>query len=370
MARNNRPDGNTTLQLQKLYLVLIALELTIDRVWYRVGFLFIPEEIYAPVDAVGTVARYALVLGNFMALGAVAASHLKAGEGGGHGKLDEVVGAATAVAGVLLAFPFAFAQLGLLFTAWLQVALYAAGAVAIHAGTLKGLKADLTSDDGHAGGRVEKVLLVATVVSLLLAFDVALVYQSSFTLRPVTAVGLEADWFQLAQVLVVFPFACLVLSYWVAKRAWPKFKPKRLVVPLVAVVAVTVVIIGFVNSPMRIISQEETLITPRAIFAWTAIYVLGFSHVVLGPTYLNVVLVLMGAFLCGVYASWLRGKQVSDPRLKQLAYALFVLFCASFTWVETSDLFFFGEVLVGFAFFGVVPGKTTSSPAPDSARDD
>ena len=117
--------------------------------------------------------------------------------------------------------------------------------------------------------------------------------------------------------------------------------------PLIFILVGVILVMGFVNSGFTVETEEHSF-RSYDIFAWTLIYVLGFTFIGSSVFLLNFAIISVGLVTTGIYLLWIIGKTRKNQLLKQFSYGMFALLCASFMFVEATDLFFFMELFIGF----------------------
>jgi hypothetical protein len=118
-------------------------------------------------------------------------------------------------------------------------------------------------------------------------------------------------------------------------------------IPIIIICVIVIIILGFINSPMQIITEEH-IILPTDIFAWMVIYILGYTEIQGSLFVMNWSVIALGLFALGGYLLWVLGKSKKNQSMKQYSYGLFVIFCTAFLFIEASDSYFLMVLLNGF----------------------
>ncbi len=335
-------------QIQKVFLLTITIEVLIDRLFYRVGTAFSLGNLYYAINVLGAIARIMMVLLNFIMLGFFLYKK----------RFDffykillgfELFFFSTSYLFyyINLAFPISFPLL-------FQFIGFLISGFIINLLTIQKIKSKEISGDNLKVSIISNSILILIVV----IFDFALIHELFFTLNSVFNIPPEfhSILFEIGQVLSVVVLCPLIFILPFMFRERINIKGIKRKLPLIFILVGVIIILGFVDSGFTIETEEHS-IRSSDIFAWTLIYVLGFTYIGSNLILLNWAIISVGLLTTGIYLLWIIGKTRKNQMIKQLSYGVFVLLCASFMFVEATDLFFFMELFIGFLILNEMGSK-------------
>jgi hypothetical protein len=330
---------NLFYQIQKVFLLTITIEVLIDRLFYRVGTAFSLGNAYYAINIIGAIARIMMVLLNFIMLG----FFLYNKRFNIYYKL--LLGFELFFFSMSYIFYFINISFPISFPILFQIIGFLIGGFIINLLMIQKIKSKEISGDNL------KVSIISNSILILIVaiFDFALIHHLSFTLNSVFNIPPEfhSILFEIGQVLSVVILCPLIfiLPFMFNERIDIKGIKRKL--PLIFILVGVIVILGFVDSGFTIETEEHS-IRSSDIFSWTLIYVLGFTYIGSNLILLNWAIISVGLLTTGIYLLWIIGKTRKNQLIKQFSYGVFVLLCASFMFVEATDLFFFMELFIGF----------------------
>jgi hypothetical protein len=197
-----------------------------------------------------------------------------------------------------------------------------------------------------------RILIVC--IQVIIAF--ALVYKIAFTLNAKYNIAFF-DFFILLRFIseiltvVILCWVAFALPIFIIKTddridLKKLFSQKRQYIPFIIVLLVTAMMLGLLNSGIEIVTEEH-LWTFFDIFAWTAIYVLGFSTIYISAFYFNFAIISLMVVLTAILLLRKIGNLTQNNSLNRLAYGLFILFCGGYTFLEYADIYFLIITFVG-----------------------
>jgi hypothetical protein len=322
-------------QVQKVYLITIAIEVLIDRAFYRLGVIFFPANIYNAINTIGAIARIMMVLLNFIYLA------LFLNKQRNNLILKLIIG----FEAFFFVTSYIFYFSNTLFPVFFQFFGFLIGGLIINFLLIQKIK--LNEYEGE--NKRVSIIHNLNLVSIIVIIDLALMHEMLFTLNALYSIPSEFHlvMFNIAQVLSVVILCPLifVLPFMFKERI--KLNGIKKKIPLIVILAGVIILLGFVNSGMTVTTEEHEFRAPQ-MFAWTLIYVLGFTYLASSIILLNWSIISLGLLLTGIYFLWILGKTKKKQSLKQFSYGIFVLLCSAFMFVEATDLFFFIETFIGF----------------------
>jgi hypothetical protein len=197
-----------------------------------------------------------------------------------------------------------------------------------------------------------RILIVC--IQVIIAF--ALVYKIAFTLNAKYNIAFF-DFFILLRFIseiltvVILCWVAFALPIFIIKTddridLKKLFSQKRQYIQFIIVLLVTAMMLGLLNSGIEIVTEEH-LWTFFDIFAWTAIYVLGFSTIYISAFYFNFAIISLMVVLTAILLLRKIGNLTQNNSLNRLAYGLFILFCGGYTFLEYADIYFLIITFVG-----------------------
>ncbi|MHA2131399.1 MAG: hypothetical protein ACW99L_15655, partial [Promethearchaeota archaeon] len=321
-------------QVQMMYLITIAIEVIIDRTFYRVGTAFTPGRIYDSIMIIGNFSRILMVLLNFSILGLYLYKT----------RISDIFTLIVIFEAFFFFTSYLFYYLNLEFPIFFQFTGFLIGGFIINFLLIQKIRLNEFESESRRASIVGRLILL----SIIVIFDFALIHELLFTLNArynIPLIEQSKILFNFAQILTVIILSPLVFILPLTSRKYIKLKGIVKKIPIVVIIAGVIVILGFVNSGLVMATEEHpTLITAPAIFAWSIIFILNFTYIALSMFLLNLSILSFGIFLIGVYLLWVIGKTQKKQYLKQFSYGLFFLFSSAFMFVEQgTDLFFFIE---------------------------
>ena len=330
---------NMLYQVQKVFLITIAIEVLIDRLFYRVGTAFSLGNAYYAINVIGAVARIMMVFLNFIILGLLLYKS----------RFDLFYK-------ILLGFELFFFSSSYLFyfiniafpisfPVLFQIFGFIIGGFIINLLLIQKIKSkEITGGDLKVTIISSSILILITVI-----FDFALIHELFFTLNTVVSIPFvfHVSLFDFGQVMSVVILCPLIFVLPFMFREKFNLKGIKRKLPLIFIIIGVIVILGFVDSGFTVETEEHSF-RSSDIFAWTLIYVLGFTYIGSNLILLNWAIISVGLLTTGIYLLWIIGKTRQSQLIKQFSYGVFVLLCAAFMFVEATDLFFFMELFIGF----------------------
>jgi hypothetical protein len=330
---------NLFFQIQKVFLLTITIEVLIDRLFYRVGTAFSLGNLYYTINIIGAIARIMMVLLNFIMLGFFLYKK----------RFDLIYK-------ILLGFELFFFSMSYLFyfinlsfpisfPILFQLIGFLIGGFIINLLMIQKIKSKEIKGDNLKVSIISNSILILLVV----IFDFALIHELFFTLNTVYNIPPEfhSILFEFGQVLSVVILCPLIFILPFMFKEKINLKGVKRKLPLIFILVGVIVILGFVDSGFTIETEEHS-IRSSDIFAWTLIYVLGFTYIGSNLILLNWAIISVGLLTTGIYLLWIIGKTRKSQLIKQFSYGMFVILCAAFMFVEATDLFFFMELFIGF----------------------
>ncbi len=340
MKNHKRDSGEDFFyQIQKVYLIIIAIEILIDRTFYRVGTVFTPGNIYDFIMFFGNFSRIMMVLLNFTLLGLIIYTNRN------HTNITLIF------AIIFQTFLFVVSYL-IYWLSWemamlLSLLILLMGTLIINFFMIQKIR--LNEFEGE--DRKISILHNLILILLIIIFDLAMFHEIMFTLNSEFTIppDFHGVMFGIAQILsftILGPMV-FILPFLFKKKINLKGIAKK--IPPIIIIIGVIIILGFLNSGLVVETEEHPdLIGAPQMFAWSAIYISGVTVVGLSMLLLNWSVISLGLLLFGIYFLWIIGKTRKNQSLKQLSYGIFVLLCSAFLFVEGSDLFFFIETFCGF----------------------
>lgn len=330
ILRDMNKSNEIFYQIQKAYMFFLLLEIIISRIFYRVGMIFLELDVYYTIYNIGYIARYVVVLLNFILLGLII---FRSG-------LDKIPNYLLYFVFSFFLISYAFYFLNFAFSAIYQlIGLVVIGLVINYLIIQKLLKKEFE----------ENKIVLPFLIILVITFNLALIHQIFFTLDSLLEIpyGFHGFMFGIAQLMTVFLIAPLFFALPFIFREKIEIKGYLKKIPILIICIIVIIILGFINSPMQIITEEH-IILPTDIFAWMVIYISGYSEIQGSLFVINWSLIALGLFALGGYFLWILGKSKKNQTMKQYSYGMFVIFCTAFLFVEASDSYFLMVLLNGF----------------------
>lgn len=329
-------------QIQKAYMLFLLFELIIARVFYRIGMVFLELDVYYTIYNIGRIARYIVVLLNFILLGLIIF----------RGRLDKI-------SRYLLFFVFSFfiSSYALYFLDLPLPLIYQVIGLVIIGLSINYLIIQKILRKEFA----ESITLFAFLLILVITFNLVIIHQIFFSLNSVFEIpyGFHGFMFGIAQLMSVFLIAPLFFALPFLFREkieirgfLQKIKNNPLnflkkIIPTIVICVIVIVIIGFINSPIEMVGEDSSM-RPPEIFGLMVIFILGYTQIQGSLLLINWSIIALGLFALGCYFLWVVGKSKKNQTMKQFSYGMFVIFCTAFKFVEGSDLFFLMVLLNGF----------------------
>ena len=342
---------NTFYQIQKVFLITIAIEVLIDRLFYRVGTAFSLGNAYYYINVIGAIARIMMVLLNFIILSLFLYKN----------RFDFFYK-------ILLGFELFFFSMSYLFY-FINIAypisfpiLFQIIGFLISGFIINLLMIQKIQSKEITGGDLKVTVISSSILTLIVViFDFALIHELLFTLNTVYNIPPEFhsflfDFGQILSVVILCPLI-FVLPFTFRERINIKGIKRKL--PLIFIIVGVILILGFVDSGFTVETEEHSF-RSSDIFAWTLIYVLGFTYIGSNIILLNWAIISVGLLTTGIYFLWIIGKTRKNQLIKQYSYGIFVLLCAAFMFVEATDLFFFMELFIAFLILNNRERKITT----------
>ena len=317
-------------QIQKAFMLFLLIELIIARVFYRVGMVFLELDVYYTIYNIGSIARYIVVLLNFILLGLII---FRSG-------IDKISRYLLFFVFSFFLSSYAFYFLNISFPVIYQVIGLAVIGFSINILIVqKILKKEFA----------ENKIIVAFLLVLVITFNLSLIHQLSFSLDSLFEIpyGFHGFMFGISQLMSVFLIAPLFFTLPFLFREKIEIKGFLKKIPIIIICVIVIIILGFINSPMQIITEEH-IILPTDIFAWMVIYILGYTEIQGSLFVMNWSVIAVGLFALGGYLFWVLGKSKKNQSMKQYSYGLFIIFCTAFLFIEASDSYFLMVLLNGF----------------------
>ncbi len=351
-------------QFQKIFLFTLFIELTINRLFFRIGSQFIPLETYGMIVYIGDIARYMMVFLNFIMI-LLFYYFSKAG------KLLKIF---LLIECFLLLIMYILPFFEVVFPAWGQLITLLMGGFIINVLILR----QTMTNENYAPARglalqkrMPSIFSTSILITILIIFDFALFYEISFTYNSISNISLEISniLFITAQILtaavigpLIFLFPLIFRKHFHLRRTWK-------IILITVIIAPFVVMVGFVNSGL-LIRTEEHIISSIDIFIWTGVFVAGFTDLGVNMIMLNIAIISWALALLGIFLIWNLGRETKNQNLKQYGYGLFTLFSGAFLFVEATDIYFFMLPFIGFLLLNFREGSTPpSSPTASDLTD-
>ncbi|MHA1932702.1 MAG: hypothetical protein ACW96X_09200 [Promethearchaeota archaeon] len=333
MAIQVRNDSDEIYyQIQKIFMLFLFIELIIARVFYRVGMVFLDLNIYYTIYNIGVIARYVVVILNFILLGLIIVK----------GGLDKIARYPLFFVFAFFLSSYAFYFLNLPFPVLYQViGLVTIGFTINYLVIRKIMRKEFA---------INKIIL-AFLLILIITFSLALIHQISFSLDSIFEIpyGFHGFMFGISQLMTVFLIAPLFFAIPFLFREKIDLKGFLKKLPIIIIFVIVIIILGFINSPIQMISKDDAhIILPTDLFAWMVIYVLGYTEIQGSLFVINSSIIALVLFALGGYLLWNLGKSKRNQGMKQYSYGLFVIFCTAFLFIEASDSYFLMVLLNGF----------------------
>ncbi|MHA2266531.1 MAG: hypothetical protein ACXAB8_01905 [Promethearchaeota archaeon] len=329
-ARNE--SNELFYQIQKAFLLFLLIELIIARIFYRVGMVFLDLNVYYTIYNIGVIARYVVVLLNFILLGLIIV----------RGGLDKISRYPLFFGFAFFLSSYTFYFINIPFPVIYQViGLVVIGFSINYLIIQKIMRKEFA----------EIKLILVFLLILSITFNLALIHQIFFSLDSIFEIpyGFHGFMFGIAQLMTVFLIAPLFFALPFLFREKIELKGLGKKVPILIICVIVIIILGFINSPMQMISKDDAhIILPTDLFAWMVIYVLGYTEIQGSLFVINSSIIALGLFALGGYFLWVLGKSKKNQTMKQFSYGLFVIFCTAFLFIEASDSYFFMVLLNGF----------------------
>ncbi|KKM74187.1 hypothetical protein LCGC14_1402830, partial [marine sediment metagenome] len=311
-------------QIQKVYLIIIAIEVLIDRTFYRVGTAFIPGKVYDTVMILGNFSRIMMVLLNFTLLGFFMYKN--------RNHMNKILLI------VIIFQTFLFLTSYLLYWLRFEMPIFVSllslliGMLIINFLMIQ----KIISSEFEGEDRKISIFHNVILVCILLIFDLAMFHEIMFVLHSIFTIppDFHVIMFIISQVLSFTIFGPLVFILPFTFREKINLKGFVRKIPLIVILIGVISILGFVNSGLIIATEEHpNLIGAPQIFGWSAIYISGFTVIASSMLLLSWSIISLGLLLFGIYFLWIIGKTRKNQSLKQLSYGIFILLCSAFMFV-------------------------------------
>lgn len=337
----------------KVYIIAVFIEFGLDRFFYRIGTTFQIGEMYYFIEGIGTFFRYFMVLLNFLFLFLIVTNKIYSTS------LTTVILVQTVI--FLTYYIMTFLGLNI------SVEFDAMGKII----TL--LIIEMLLFRAFSKNESYKIFYRILIVCIQIIIAFALVYKIAFTLNAKYNISEEIFnffiWLRfISEILTVvmlcwvaFAFPLFIIKIDSRIDLKKLFSQKRQYVPFIIVLLVTVMMLVLLNIGIEIVTEEH-LWTFYDIFAWTAIYVLGFSTIYISAFYFNFAIISLMMLLTAILLLRKIGNFTQNYSLNRLAYGLFILFCGSFTFLEYGDIYFLiitfvGITVIAMPFFEAVDSQ-------------
>jgi len=333
MTTRARNESNEIFyQIQKVYMLFLFIELIIARIFYRVGMIFLELDVYYTIYNIGYLARYIVVLLNFIFLGLII---FRSG-------LDKI-------SRYLLFFLFSFflSSYTFYFLNFSFPVIYQVIGLVVLGFSINYLIIQNILRKKFA----ENKIILPFLLILVITFNLALIHQIFFSLDALFEIpfGFHGIMFGIAQLMSVFLIAPLFLALPFLFQEKIEIKGYLKKIPIIVILIIVIIILGFINSPMQMITQDDAhIILPTDIFAWMIIYISGYTEIQGSLFVINWSIIALGLFAIGGYILWILGKSKKNQSMKQYSYGMFVIFCTAFLFIEASDSYFLMILLNGF----------------------
>ncbi len=312
MKDHKRDSGEDFFyQIQKVYLIIIAIEILIDRTFYRVGTVFTPGNIYDAIMLLGNFSRILMVLLNFTVLGLIVYKN--------RNHVNKIL------IFVMIFQTFLFVNSYLIYWLGWEMPMYVSllslliGTIIINFLMIQ--KVRLNEFDGE--DRKISILHNVILIVFIIIFDLAMFHEIMFTLNSIFTIppNFHGVIFDIAQYLSFTILGPLVFILPFTFREKINLKGIVKKIPLVVIVIGVIILLGFLNSGLIIETEEHPdLIGAPQIFAWSAIYISGVTVVVLSMPLVNWSIISLGLLLFCIFFLWIIGKTKKNQSFKQLSY--------------------------------------------------
>ncbi|KKN12196.1 hypothetical protein LCGC14_1018880 [marine sediment metagenome] len=333
MTIQTRNDLNEIFyQLQKTFMLFLLIEILIARIFYRVGMVFLSLDVYYAIYNIGSIARYIVVFLNFILLGLIIFR-------GGLDNLSKYL--------LIFVFSYFIASYTFYFLEFPFHAIYQVIGLVVIGFLINYLLIQTILRKKFA----EYKLILIFLLVLVITFNLALIHQIFFTLDSLFEIpyAFHGFMFGIAQLMSVFLIAPLFFALPFLFREKIKLRGFFKKIPIIIILVVVIIIIGFINSPMQIITTDDQhIILPTDLFAWMVIYILGYTEIQGSLFVINSSAIALGLIALGGYFLWILGKSKKNQTMKQYSYGIFVIFCTAFLFIEASDSYFLMILLNGF----------------------
>jgi hypothetical protein len=339
--KNKHSSKDMSYQIQKLFIITIAIEVLIDRTFYRLGVIFFKANIYNSINTIGAVARIMMVLLNFIYLGLFLYK----------GRLKMSLKLIISFELFFFLTSYLFYSLKLDLPVIFQFTGFLVGTLIINFLLIKKVKLNEFDVENRRVSIISNLILI----SIIIIVNFALIHEMLFTLNAIYDIPSQfhLSMFDLAQVFSVVILCPLIFVFPLMFKDKIKLDGILRKVPLIVILIGVIIILGFVNSGLTVTTEEHEFRAPQ-MFAWTLIYVLGFTYLASSMILLNWSIISLGLLLTGIYLIWILGKSKKNQSLKQYSYGLFFLLCSAFMFVEATDLFFFMETFNAFLILNFI----------------
>jgi hypothetical protein len=330
-------------QLQKAYMFFLLLEIVFFRIFFRVGMIPLPIDVYNAIYIIfGVIPRYIVVFLNFILLGLIIfKGAVMCFLNFSFSVLIQVVGLSFVFSFFLSSYAFYF--LNLPFPLIAQVIGLVVIGFSINYLIIQNIRRK-----EFAEHQIVIIIIIMFLIILVITFNLTLIHQIFFSLNSVFEIpyAFHGFMFAIAQLMTVFLIAPLFFALPFLFREKIEIKSFFKIIPIIIICLTVIIIIGFINSPIEM--GETGSITPPVIFGLMVIFISGYTEIQSSLLLINWSIIALGLFALGCYFLWLLGKSKKNQTMKQYSYGMFVIFCIAFLFVEALDFYFLMVLLNGF----------------------